>query len=77
MLVLRNPMDTETTATSGVHAAALFGPDVAAAPAAPVVNRVAPRKPPVVAPVTVAPPPPKIYTVEAIRAAKRTEEVVR
>jgi pilus assembly protein CpaB len=76
MLVLRNPMDTETTATSGVHAAALFGPAVAP-PAAPVVNRVAPRKPPVVAAAAVAPPPPKIYTVEAIRAAKRTEEVVR
>jgi pilus assembly protein CpaB len=75
MLVLRNPMDTETTATSGVHAAALFGPDVAP-PAAPVVNRPAPRKPPVVAAAPVAPPPPKIYTVEAIRAAKRTEEVV-
>jgi pilus assembly protein CpaB len=76
MLVLRNPMDTETTATSGVHAAALFGPDVAP-PAAPVVNRPAVRKPPVVTAAAVAPPPPKIYTVEAIRAAKRTEEVVR
>jgi pilus assembly protein CpaB len=75
MLVLRNPMDTELIATSGVHAAALFGPDIAAAPV-PVVNRVVPRKPPVVATVAVAPPPSKIYTVEAIRAAKRTEEVV-
>lgn len=76
MLVLRNPMDTEATATSGVHAAALFGSDVAA-PATPLLTRVAPRKPPVVAAVAVAPPAPKIYTVEAIRAAKRTEEVVR
>lgn len=76
MLVLRNPMDTEATATSGVHAAALFGPDVAA-PVAPVVNRPAPRKPPVVAVAAVAPEKPKIYTVEAIRAAKRTEEVIR
>ncbi len=75
MLVLRNPMDTETIATSGVHAAALFGPDVAP-PAAPVVNKPAPRKPPVVAAAPVAPPPSKIYKVEAIRAAKRTEEVV-
>jgi pilus assembly protein CpaB len=75
MLVLRNPMDTETTATSGVHATALFGPD-AAAPVAPVAARVAPRKPPVVA-AAVAPSAPKIYTVEAIRAAKRTEEVIR
>ena len=76
MLVLRNPMDTEATATSGVHAAALFGSYVAA-PAPPLLTRVAPRKPPVVAAVAVAPPAPKIYTVEAIRAAKRTEEVVR
>lgn len=76
MLVLRNPMDTEITATSGVHAAALFGPDVAP-PAAPVVARPAPRKPPVVPAAVIAPPPSKIYTVEAIRAAKRTEEVVR
>jgi pilus assembly protein CpaB len=76
MLVLRNPMDTEATATSGVHAAALFGTDLAA-PATPVVNRVAPRKPPVVVAAAIAPPAPKIYTVEAIRAAKRTEEVVR
>jgi pilus assembly protein CpaB len=76
MLVLRNPMDTEATATSGVHAAALFGTDLAA-PTTAVVNKVAPRKPPVVVAAAVAPPAPKIYTVEAIRAAKRTEEVVR
>jgi pilus assembly protein CpaB len=76
MLVMRNPLDTEATATSGVHAAALFGAEVAP-PAAPVVNKVIQRKPPVVAAVAVAPPPPKIYSVEAIRAAKRTEEVVR
>ncbi len=76
MLVLRNPLDTEATATSGVHAAALFGPDVAPA-AAPIVNKVSPRKSPVVVAAAIAPPASKIYTVEAIRAAKRTEEVVR
>ncbi len=76
MLVLRNPLDTEATATSGVHAEALFGSEVAP-PAAPVVNRVRPRKPPVVVAESIVLPTPKIYTVEAIRAAKRTEEVVR
>ena len=72
MLSLRNPLDLEPTTTSGVRTAALVGN------ANPVE---APRvvKPRVAPPVVqVAPPePPKAYTVEAIRAAKRTEEVVR
>jgi pilus assembly protein CpaB len=77
MLVLRNPLDTEPTASTGVRMAALLG-EAAAAPAvkAPVVA----KKPAVVPVATPAPPPvavaPRIYTVEAIRAAKRTEEVV-
>jgi pilus assembly protein CpaB len=77
MLVLRNPLDTEPTTTSGVRSAALFG-DAAPAPepVAPVKPRVR-REPAVVAAAAPAPPPSKIYTVEAIRAAKRTEEVVR
>lgn len=80
MLVLRNPLDTEPTATSGVRTAALLGQaDPPPAPK-PVVTT---HKPPVVHAAAVeAPPPapapaPKMYTVEAIRAAKRTEEVVR
>jgi pilus assembly protein CpaB len=75
MLSLRNPLDTETTASSGVRTAALFGRD---AEPEPVVKAVSVRKAPVPAPAAVvAPPPaPKIYTVEAIRAAKRSEEVV-
>lgn len=78
MLSLRNPLDTESTAGSGVKTAALFGETDEPAPvvkAKPVGVHKAPVAPPVVS----APPPPptKIYTVEAIRAAKRSEEVVR
>lgn len=75
MLSLRNPLDTETTESSGVRTAALFGH---AAEPQPVVKAVSVRKAPAPAPAVVeAPPPaPKIYTVEAIRAAKRSEEVV-
>jgi len=69
MLTLRNPLDTLPTETDGVRLANLMG-----APAPPPVARKVQGKT-----VMVAPPPPasKIYTVEAIRAAKRTEEVVR
>ena len=78
MLVLRNPLDTEATASTGVRMAALLGEAVVApAVKAPVVA----KKPAVVPVAAPAPPPvavaPRIYTVEAIRAAKRTEEVVR
>jgi Flp pilus assembly protein CpaB len=79
MLVLRNPLDTEATSTVGVRTAALLAGDDP--PPAPAVNRVVPRRPvaPPPAPVVAAAPPavPKPYTVEAIRAAKRTEEVVQ
>jgi pilus assembly protein CpaB len=73
MLALRNPLDTTPTTTSGVRTAGLFGQ------AAPVVKdrpvRLAPAKP--VQPVVVEAPKPSAYTVEAIRGAKRTEEIVR
>jgi pilus assembly protein CpaB len=69
MLTLRNPLDTLPTDTQGVRLANLMG-----APAPPPVAKKVQGKTVMVA----APPPaPKIYTVEAIRAAKRTEEVVR
>jgi pilus assembly protein CpaB len=75
MLSLRNPLDTDTTESSGVRTAALFGrlPEPE-----PVVKAVSVRKAPAPPPAAVvAPTPtPKIYTVEAIRAAKRSEEVV-
>jgi pilus assembly protein CpaB len=71
ILTLRNPLDQQPTVTQGVRTAALMGQ---AAPQ-PVITRVANR---VVAVTHEAPPPaPKIYVVEAIRAAKRTSEVVR
>jgi pilus assembly protein CpaB len=82
MLVLRNPLDTQATSTTGVGTAALLAGE--APPPAPVVNRpVQRRQPPPPAPpapavvAAVAPTPPKPYTVETIRAAKRTEEVVQ
>jgi pilus assembly protein CpaB len=77
MLTLRNPLDRKPTDTPGMRTAALMGQ---AAPA-PIVKAVEGRR------VAVKPPPPppqpevvpasRIYTVEAIRAAKRSEEGVR
>jgi pilus assembly protein CpaB len=71
-LTLRNPLDVAKTETSGVRMANLL-----AEPAAPVVpKRIEGRRV-----VVQAPPPAPIhapmYTVEAIRAAKRSEESVR
>jgi pilus assembly protein CpaB len=75
MLALRNPLDAALTSTTGTRTDGLFG-----AIARPVARPVAPR--PVVAeahlPVVAVPPPPppQPYTVEAIRAAKRSNEQV-
>jgi pilus assembly protein CpaB len=80
MLVLRNPLDTETVATSGVKTASLLGAEEApAAPAPAAPKRVAPPRKPVAPPVAevATPAPPAPRTVEAIRAAKRTEEVIK
>ena len=75
MLALRNPLDTDLTPTNGVRTAGLFGEAPAPAPK-PVVKQKA--KPATTEVATVAPPPVvKAYTVEAIRGAKRSEEVVR
>jgi pilus assembly protein CpaB len=73
MLTLRNPLDQNQTATKGVRMAGLMGE-----PAPAPVQKVVKGKPMMVAPkpVEVAAAP-RLYTVEAIRAAKRTEEVVR
>jgi pilus assembly protein CpaB len=73
-LVLRNPLDVVPTETAGVRMAALMGPASAAPiekPAAPKRKAAAPK------PVAAAPPaaPAKqVYSVEAIRAGKRTHE---
>lgn len=74
MLTLRNPMDRKPTETQGVRTAALLG---SAPPPQPVVKTVQHRR--VAVPPPAPPPAPvaKIYTVEAIRGAKRSEEVVR
>jgi pilus assembly protein CpaB len=70
MLTLRNPLDVEPTVTQGARLTTLMG-----SPAPPPVERrVEGRRVVVAAP---PPPAPKIYTVEAIRAAKRTEEPIR
>lgn len=75
MLALRNPMDTIPADTKGVRTAGLFGaptPSADPRPAKkPSVVKVAAPEPPA------PPPPPSKYTVETIRAAKRTEEVVK
>ena len=75
-LALRNPLDVETTDTNGIRLAALMrgtGPE-------PVIDearhRVIARKP-VPPPAAPVPAPPSVYTVEAIRAAKRSSEVVK
>jgi pilus assembly protein CpaB len=69
MLTLRNPLDTEPTKTEGIRLANLTG-----APAPPPVKKQVKGRTVVVTP---PPPAPKIYSVEAIRAAKRSEEVVK
>jgi pilus assembly protein CpaB len=75
MLVLRNPLDHELTDTSGVRTAGLFGQPETAEIKPEIKKVVVPRKAPVVEPPPQ--PPARNYTVEAIRAAKRTEEEVK
>jgi pilus assembly protein CpaB len=78
MLVLRNPLDTESTLSAGTRTAALLGAEEPAP--APAVRAPAPRRqaPPPPAPVVATPPPaPAPRMVEAIRAAKRTDEVIK
>ncbi|MGE3889213.1 MAG: Flp pilus assembly protein CpaB [Vicinamibacterales bacterium] len=72
MLTLRNPLDTEPTETKGTRMAALMG-----APEPPPVTRVVRGVPRAVPPPAPAPAPPPVYAVETIRAAKRTQEVVK
>lgn len=78
MLSLRNPLDVAPTESKGVRTASLFGD----APRPAASGRPGPaRRAPAVA--VAAPPPPvlepapQVYTVEAIRAAKRTDEIVK
>ena len=76
MLTLRNPLDTSPTNDFGYadrRAVRTAGGGRAGEPRAPRAS--APAKP--VQPEPAAAPAPKIYTVEAIRGAKRSEETVR
>jgi len=72
VLALRNPLDAEPTKTPGIRLASLMGP-----PAPPPVEKTVRGRKVVVAVAPPQPPPPRMYTVETIKAAKRTEEVVR
>lgn len=74
-LTLRNPMDTATAETPGAKMASLLGVQTDNAPAPQAARPRAPRV--VSAPPPPPPPAPKPYTVEAIRGAKRTEEVIK
>lgn len=72
-LTLRNPLDQNSTETKGVRIAALMGaPDPP--PVVRVVNNVRRAERPREAS---APAAPAIYSVETIRAAKRSAEVVK
>jgi pilus assembly protein CpaB len=72
MLTLRNPLDDVPTTTLGARRASLFGP---ASP--PPVTKVVEGRKVVRAAVPKPDAPPRPYTVETIRAAKRAEETVR
>jgi pilus assembly protein CpaB len=72
MLALRNPLDTAPTQTQGAQMSALLGE---ASP--PPVKQSVGGRTLVKAAAPPTPPAPKIYTVETIRAAKRSEEEVR
>ena len=74
MLTLRNPLDQNPTATSGVRTGALFGQAAPVPAKLPAVRR-GPARP--AQPVVVADPAPAVYSVEAIRGAKRSQEIVR
>ena len=69
MLTLRNPLDVAPTDSTGVNRNALFGAPAPAPVKAAPRRAAAPLPPPL--PIVA---PPKPYTVETIRAAKRTEE---
>jgi pilus assembly protein CpaB len=76
MLSLRNPLDTAPTDSRGVRTGTLFAGSSPASSSDNLPRAIKPRP----LPAAVPPPPPpatRAYTVEAIRAAKRTEEVVR
>jgi pilus assembly protein CpaB len=76
VLTLRNPLDVAPTTTNGVRMANLLGAPAPAVTIKQVEGRRIVKTPPP-PPVSAPEPVSKIYTVEAIRAAKRTEESVK
>jgi pilus assembly protein CpaB len=72
-LMLRNPLDQDMTETKGTRVAALLG----APEPPPVVKTVSGVRRVVEKPKEAPAPAPSIYSVETIRAAKRTAEVVK
>ncbi len=73
ILALRNPLDTLQTETPGVLLSGLM-----ASISAPPVGKTVQGRKVMAAPPPLPPPPrPAIYTVETIKAAKRTEEVIK
>jgi pilus assembly protein CpaB len=70
VLALRNPLDTDETNTKGERLAGLMG-----SPDPPPVRRVVEGRPKMVTPAP--PPPPPAYTIETIRGAKRSEEIIK
>ncbi len=91
MLTLRNPLDTTTTASQGVRLASLMGSassDASGAAPRPAVRAARPAAAPLRVAATVPPVTPpaetkaaeaaaKRYTVDTIRGAKRSNEVVK
>ena len=76
-LALRNPLDVQPTATSGIKLGALMAAPNGQPVVDPAANRVVRRAPArVITQAPVAPAIPATYRVETIRAAKRGEEEV-
>lgn len=75
-LVLRNPLDVEPTKTQGVRTVNLMGTP-GPQPVVKADSTGRPRLAPRPKPAVLVEAPPKIYSVEAIRAAKRSDEVVK
>jgi pilus assembly protein CpaB len=76
MLMLRNPLDTLTTATTGISTGTLLG---AAETPTPIVKAPAPRRPPAppAAQTPADPQEPPKRTVESFRGMKRSEDVIK
>jgi pilus assembly protein CpaB len=77
ILALRNPLDVQPAETTGVRMAALMNGGAPPRAQEQPARAAAPRKPVPSEPSVPAIQPQRMYTVEAIRASKRSEETVR